>query len=149
MDFCVDHGLVPALSRFIENAMHWRVVVVGGRAVASYPNPVKEDDFRSKPSADPADYRSEVEPSLAGLACAATAALGITFSGVDVLRAPGRADCVLEVNFPCYFPKAQLMAGIDVAGAMVDDLAATSHALGPAAAQVAAIETTPRPDHAG
>src|SRR5262245_13019251 len=126
MEFCTDHGLVPALSAFVPDAMHWRVVVVGGKAVASYPNPVRPDDFRSRPSSDPAAYRSDVEESLATLACAATAALGITFSGVDVLRAPGRSDCVLEVNFPCYFPKAQLMAGIDVAGAIVDALTAAT-----------------------
>ncbi len=130
LEFCADHGLVPALSALVPDAMHWRIVVVGGKAIASFPNPVKPDDFRSKPSSDPAAYRSDVEEPLARLACAATAALGITFSGVDVLRAPGRDDVVLEVNFPCYFPKAQLMAGIDVAGAMVDALVTTavSHA---------------------
>lgn len=124
MDFCVDHGLIPALSAFVPDAMHWRVVVVGGRAVAGYKNPVKPGDFRSKPSADPADYTSEVEPALAQLACAAAAASDVEMAGVDILRAPGRADVVLEANFPCYFPKAQLVAGIDVAGAIVDALAA-------------------------
>ncbi len=122
IDFCSDHGLVPALSAFVPGAMHWRVVVVGGQAVACYRNPVKAGDFRSAPSTDAADYSAQVEPALAALACAAAVAVGVDFAGVDILRAPGRPDCVLEANSPCYFPKAQLMSGIDVAGAIVESL---------------------------
>lgn len=124
MEFCDDHGLLPELSAFIPQALHWRVVVVGGRAVACYPNPVKPGDFRSEPSTEPADYSSVVDAGLAALAVRATAALGVDFAGVDILRAPGHPDCVLEANVPCYFPKAQVMAGIDVAGAIVESLAA-------------------------
>lgn len=122
MDFCSDHGLVPALSAFVPDAMHWRVVVVGGRAVACYRNPVKRGDFRSTPSTDAADYSAHVEPALASMACVAAVAIGVEFAGVDILRATGRADCVLEANSPCYFPKAQMVAGIDVAGAIVESL---------------------------
>src|SRR5262245_43069085 len=31
MEFCADHGLVAALSAFVPDAMHWRVVVVGAK----------------------------------------------------------------------------------------------------------------------
>lgn len=122
----IDHlgsqGVQPLLSAFIPDALHWRLVVVGNRVVAAYPNHVVEDDFRSKPSTDPAEYVTEAPPDLAAVAVRAVHAMRREFGGVDVL-ADGRGRLVLlEANFPCYFPVAQTAAGIDVAGAMIDYL---------------------------
>ena len=122
LDSCAARGLDAELVQFIPDAMHWRVVVAGGRAVAVYTNPVRPRDFRSSPSTDPGDYADRVEPALADLAVRATLALGVDFSGVDVLRDRAGVDWVLEVNCPCFFPQAQIVAGIDVAGAIVDAL---------------------------
>ena len=44
------------------------------------------------------------------------------FGGVDLLRHPGGRWYLLEVNMPCYYPHAQEVAGVDIAGAMVDHL---------------------------
>jgi glutathione synthase/RimK-type ligase-like ATP-grasp enzyme len=45
----------------------------------------------------------------------------LEFGGVDILERDG-SSYLLESNFPCYYPHAQQIAGIDVAGAMVDHL---------------------------
>ena len=125
----VDHarsqGLSPALIQYLPDTVHWRVIVVGDRAVASYPNPVPPDDFRSRAPSDPAAYRAPPPPKLAALAVAATHTLGARFGGVDLLyRAEDDQAWILEVNTPCYFAHAQEEGGVDVAGAMLDALLA-------------------------
>lgn len=122
VDFAISQGRVPQLSRFISDAMHWRVVVVGGRAVVAYRNPIAEDDFRSYASDDPADATDAPDADLAELAIRAVAALRLEFGGVDILRGADGSLYLLEVNFPCYFAHAQRVAGIDIAGAMLDHL---------------------------
>ena len=44
------------------------------------------------------DFTTRVEPALAGLAEAATAALGLDVAGIDLFAPPGAAPLVLEVN---------------------------------------------------
>lgn len=122
-------GTIPWLSAYVPGAMHHRVIVVGDRAVCSYENPVRESDFRSSPSIDPADYTTDVPESLARVALAAARAERVFFAGVDVLVHPSGRVYLLEVNFPCYFPHATLVAGIDVAGPMVDFLVARAKLL--------------------
>jgi hypothetical protein len=38
VDFTIAQGHNPLLCQFIRDAVHWRVVVLGGRAIASYRN---------------------------------------------------------------------------------------------------------------
>jgi RimK-like ATP-grasp domain/2OG-Fe(II) oxygenase superfamily len=124
IDFAISQGRVPLLSQFILDATHWRVVVVGGRAVAAYRNPIQTDDFRSYASDDPTDATDSPNADLADLATRAVAALRLEFGGVDLLRGVDGALYLLETNFPCFFAHAQRVAGIDVAGAMLDHLLA-------------------------
>ena len=123
VDLALAQGMEPELCEFIAGSIHWRLVVVGDAVVASYPNPLRRDDFRSAPAEDPEVYvRGAPSAALAEVALRAVAAHGLDFGGVDLLvRADGSA-VVLEVNFPCYFPQAQEVAGIDVAGAIVERL---------------------------
>ena len=123
-DYALSQGRVPYLAAYVDGAAHWRVVVVGARAVAAYRNPIQSDDFRSYASEDPSDVTADPDADLADLAIRAVAALKLEFGGVDILRDPAGRLYLLEVNFPCYFAHAQRVAGIDVAGAMLDFLAA-------------------------
>jgi hypothetical protein len=122
LEHLLGSGSLPMMSTYIPGAMHHRVVVVGRRAVATYENPTRPGDFRSLPSDDPAAYTAEVPPELAGPAVRAVHAQRVLFGGVDLLRHPSGRVYVIEVNFPCYFPQATLVGGVDVAGAMVDFL---------------------------
>ena len=126
----LDHlhatGRAPQLSTYVPDALHWRCVVVGDRVAAAYRNFTYPDDFRSGPSSDPADYMIPEPSPLTALAVAATRAIRREFAGVDILEHASGRLYVLEANFPCYFPQAQEVGGIDVAGAMVDYLLAKS-----------------------
>lgn len=124
LDLLHAQGRTPLLSTYIPDALHWRVVVVGARAVAAYRNPTRADEFRSGVTRDPADYFSEVRPDLAAPAIRAVQVLRREFGGVDLLEHPSGRIYLLEVNCPCYFAQAQDVAGIDIAGAMLDHLLA-------------------------
>jgi hypothetical protein len=122
MDFLLASGQQPFLCAFIDEAVHWRATVVGDRVVAAYRNTPIGDDFRTFGSEDPADFTETPDPALADLAVRATKALRVELAGVDILQHPSGRLYLLEANFPCYFAHAQEVAGIDVAGAMVEHL---------------------------
>lgn len=116
-------GGSPWLMAYVPEAVHWRLVVVGDRVVASYRNATLQNDFRSAATRDPADYAAAPPEGMTALAVRATQVLRLELGGVDVLEHPptGRLY-LLECNFPCYFAQAQDVAGVDVSGAMVDHL---------------------------
>ncbi len=122
VDHLLEAGRTPWLSAFVDDAEHWRVIVVGDTAVAAYRNPIEVDDFRSVASEDPAEVTAAVPADLAALAAGAAAALRVETAGVDILRHPSGRLYLLEANFPCFFGHAQRVAGIDIAGRMVDHL---------------------------
>ena len=123
-------GESATLMSCIEPATHWRVLVVADRAVASYINSPRPDDFRTwVDEDDPSCFEQQPPQDVVQLSVQACQALGLEFGGVDVLvHASGRAY-VLEVNFPCYFGHPWRAAGIDVAGDLLDHLLAKSAAL--------------------
>lgn len=132
MDHAVAGGACPLLCRYVADAVHHRVVVIGDRAVAHYRNAQIADDFRSYGSDDVADYLQPLDGAMADLAVRAARALQVEMAGVDILRAPDGELFVLEANFPCYFAQAQLAVGVDVAGMMVDYLLAKARRNAPA-----------------
>ncbi len=131
-DYARALNRVPTLCAFVRDATLWRAVVVGTRAVAAYPCVAPEGDFRATIPAPDGPFLAEVPAALGALAVAAVASMDLSFGGVDVL-VRGDERYVLESNFPCYFPHAQIEGGIDVAGAMVDHLRrkASPQAAGP------------------
>jgi hypothetical protein len=129
VDHALAQGTLLELSAYVDRAVHHRVVVVGERGVATYRNVTRDDDFRSSPSEDPKDYSAQVPAALEKIALRAARALRLDFAGVDVLEHPSGRLYVLEANFPCFHPQAQLVAGIDVSGAMVDELLAKARRL--------------------
>ena len=123
-DLLLADGKAPFLSAYVDPADHWRVTVVGERAVAAYLNPREAGDFRTYGSERPEDFLAEPPADLVELALAATRATRVELAGVDILRHVSGRLYLLEANFPCYFAQAQAFGGVDVAGAMVDHLTA-------------------------
>jgi hypothetical protein len=129
LDHLFARGEAPLLCAFVDNAVHWRLTVVGDRAVACYRNLPQERDFRTCASEDPLDFTATPPPPLADLAVRAVRALRLEFGGVDVLEHPSGRLYVLEANFPCFFAQPQTVAGIDVAGAMLGHLMRKARAI--------------------
>ena len=128
-DLALAIGRYPLLMSYVPEAVHWRMVVVGERVVASYRNVINENDFRTSASREGADYDAVPSPSLERLALNATQALRLEFTGVDVLEHSSGRGYLLEANFPCYYAQAQDVAGVDISGAMLDHLIAKAERL--------------------
>lgn len=106
---------------YVPDALHLRLIVVGEEVITAYRNPTMPNDFRSEPAAAAQDYGIEVDPEWATVAVQASHVVGYAFAGVDLLVHPSGRCYLLEANFPCYFPQAEVF-GADVAGAMLDYL---------------------------
>lgn len=130
LDYFRALGANPVLCAYIENAVHWRVIVIGKRAVASYRNCTEADDFRTYARDELSDYDVRASPAMADIAVRAVASNRHEFGGVDILEQQDRQLFLLEANFPCYFPQAQLVSGVDIAGMMIDYLLRKAKRLG-------------------
>ncbi|MDE3195132.1 MAG: hypothetical protein KGN84_02230 [Acidobacteriota bacterium] len=126
VDFTLAQGQNPVLCEFIPDAVHWRVVVLGGKAIAWYRNPTEAGDFRSRGGREPADFEAHPPRAAIDAAVRAVPLFRLEFAGVDVLEDTAGRVWFLEANFPCYFPHAQLYGGVDIAGQMVEFLASRS-----------------------
>lgn len=122
IEYLVHQGSAPLLCSYVPDAVHWRVVVVGDQAIASYRNTKELDDFRTYAGTDLVDYPEEVPKRLGELAVRATSVLRRELGGVDILEHASGRLYVLEANFPCYFAQAQLVRGTDIAGVIVEHL---------------------------
>ena len=126
IDYAFAKGSRPSLSAYVPDAVHYRVTVVGDRALTTYRNVTAAGDFRTYTSQDPDDYDLPISEELASLAVTATRALRLELAGVDILEHPSGRLYLLEANFPCYFATPETVAGIDVSGALVEHLMAKS-----------------------
>ena len=101
----------------------WRVLVVGGRAVAAMRR-VSEHwvhNVAQGARCEPQTLTSGPGPELARLAVAAARALDMDYAGVDLLPAP---DCiqVIEVNGVAAWQGLQRVTRFNIAAALVNDL---------------------------
>jgi glutathione synthase/RimK-type ligase-like ATP-grasp enzyme len=122
VDYILAQGVNPLLASYIEDAIHWRLTVVGTDVVAGYRNTPRPDDFRTSSSKSQSDYFVDLPDHLRKMATEAVRAIRLEFGGVDILEHPSGRLYLLEVNFPCNFARAEEVAGINVTGRMVDYL---------------------------
>jgi RimK family alpha-L-glutamate ligase len=121
------HGGFAYLQRFVEPLSRpghdWRVLVVGGRAVAAmrrislhWVHNVAQGARCEAQSLHDGDG-----PELARLAQAAAQALDMDYAGIDLLPTPDGIQ-VLEVNGVAAWHGLQRVTSMDIARALVDDL---------------------------
>lgn len=123
------YGGLAYLQRFVPQpegpgapGFDWRVLVVGGRALAAMRR-VSAHWVRNVAQGARCQAAT-LTPALASLAEGAAAALGMDYAGVDLVpdaSAPLGAQ-VLEVNGVAAWRGLQSVTGFDIAQAMVDDL---------------------------
>ena len=119
-----DNKKTLVLRRFIHEARHIRIVVVGDQAVDAIEYQPQPDDFRTNAVAVPQVKAFDLESNLGikQTAEAAVKTIGLEFGGVDILLQPDGQFFIAEVNFPCNFARNQMNTGTNVAGAMVEYL---------------------------
>jgi len=122
---------VAYLQRFVPSAaapgkpgFDWRVLVVGGRAVAAMRR-VSQGWIHNVAQGARCEH-ADITPALAALAVRATEALGLDYAGVDLVPV-GEGDdtdqaMVIEVNGVAAWHGLQSVTAVDIAGLLVDDL---------------------------
>ena len=95
-----------------------RVIVVEDRAVAAIYR-ISDRDWRTNTARGGRAEPARLSPELEDLAVRASRALGLTYSGVDIVETRDGAY-VLEVNGVTEFKNVQRVTGIDVAGEIAD-----------------------------
>lgn len=109
------------LKQYINTTSTARIIVLGDNAIDSIEYRANPDDFRSNEGRTPNVFRATFDQKITNLAIQAVRALGLEFGGVDILLSDTQ-PLVAEVNFPCFFPRCQLLTGTDISGMMVDYL---------------------------
>lgn len=111
------------LRKYIEEARHYRLVVLGDEVIDTIEYKMPPDDFRTNASAIPeVEPRNDVSAETKDIAIRAVRASGVQFGGVDILIDQSGDPYVAEVNFPCNFARNQMCTGTDIAGKLVDFL---------------------------
>jgi RimK family alpha-L-glutamate ligase len=119
------HGELVYLQRFIAPVQRpgfdWRVLVVGGRAVAAMRRVGRGWVHNLAQGAR--GVAAELTPPLAELAERASDALGMDYAGVDLMPCAGPAPLqVIEVNGVAAWQGLQRVTGFNIARRLVDDL---------------------------
>jgi RimK family alpha-L-glutamate ligase len=101
-----------------------RVMVVGNRVLGAIERIAPPDDWRSNVSRGGTPRACDISPAWAALALRAAAAIGADYAGVDLLPDAEGSVFVLEVNGIPGWRGLQSATGIDVAGAIVEQVIA-------------------------
>lgn len=115
------YGRLAYLQRYVPGATHdWRVLVIGGRAVAAMCRSGAGwvHNVAQGARCEPA----ELTPVLADIAEQATAALGLDYAGIDLIPTPEGGPQVLEVNGVAAWRGLQKVTPFNIAQALVTDL---------------------------
>jgi tetrahydromethanopterin:alpha-L-glutamate ligase len=121
---CLDaYGGLAYLQRYVpplrSPGFDWRVLVMGGRAVAAMRR-ISAHWIHNVAQGARCEA-AEITPELAQPAVRAAMALGLDYAGVDLIPTPDGPQ-VLEVNGVAAWQGLQRVTGFDIAQALVDDL---------------------------
>lgn len=100
-----------------------RCLVVGDRVVAAMRRQAPEGDFRANLHRGGAAEAFDLEPAAADVAVRAATVLGLGVAGVDLILSK-RGPLVLEVNASPGLEGIERSTGVDVAGLIIDFVAA-------------------------
>ncbi len=113
------------LKEYFDVRSSARLIVLGDKVIDSIEYRANDDDFRSNEGNVPNVVAKKFSAEIEAVAVKAVHALGLEFGGVDILFSDDKMG-VAEVNFPCFFPRCQMLTGTDIAGQMIDYLVAKS-----------------------
>ncbi len=120
-DYDLCHGIYY-IQEFIESAdefgQDWRVLVVGGEAVAVMRR--EGEGWISNIANGGQGYRADLEPELENLAVRAVAAVGMQYAGVDLMRDREGRLWVTEVNSIPAWRGLQEVNDVHIASQLVD-----------------------------
>lgn len=108
--------------RYFDFKAHARIIVLNGKAISSIEYIRQGEDFRSNIGKAPQVKTRNFSDEVNKIAEKSVDSLGFEFGGVDILITSDDKPYIAEVNFPCFFPRAQNATGIDIASMMIEYL---------------------------
>lgn len=121
-DFLTEQNKSFILREFIDYVEHARLIVLGNKVISSIEYKRIKDDFRSNVGKELNVIAKKFSAEVEHIAVKSVSVLGYEFGGVDILIDKNGNPFIAEVNFPCYFPRAQKCTGVDISGQMLDYL---------------------------
>lgn len=115
-DLHQDYVIQPFIGESAGNDV--RVIVVGGKIVASMRRTAQQGEFRSNIHRGGQGHPIELQSEYGDMAVRATEAMELDIAGVDLLETPA-GPIVLEVNPSPGFEEIEAVTGIKVAEAMI------------------------------
>lgn len=122
VDYLMQNNQQAILRKFIKHREHARLIVLGDSVISSIAYQKPANDFRTNIGKKPSVVEKQYDAEIQAIAVRATRTLGFEFGGVDIIISENGTSYLAEVNFPCFFPRAQLLTGTDISGMMVDYL---------------------------
>lgn len=110
------------MRKFIDYKEHARLIVLGDKVISSIEYKKIRNDFRSNVGKELNIIAKSFGKEIENVAIDAVRVLGYEFGGVDILLDNKGDFYIAEVNYPCFFPRAQQTTGIDISGLMIDYL---------------------------
>lgn len=115
------HGNV-FLKQYIEHDEQARIIVLNGKVVGEKGNIKNGEEIVLNTGVNFTQAKRAYPAAIGEMAIQATRALGLNFGGVDILIGRDGKNYLAEVNMPCAFTYVEDIAGVDIAGKIVDFL---------------------------
>jgi glutathione synthase/RimK-type ligase-like ATP-grasp enzyme len=121
VDFMMAQGIDVTLKKYIEADGHYRVIVLDNKVLSTIKYNKPDKDFRTnagEPEVFPVNLSQE------GMDVALDAVskqdLQTNFGGVDLIWSEkDKLFYVMEVNFPCFFPRNEMVDNVSISSAII------------------------------
>lgn len=122
VDYAFHQSNELILRKFVDVRTSARLVVLGDQVIDSIEYTAPSGDFRSNEGSVPNVHAKEFSTQVKDIAIKAVSVLDLEFGGVDILIDQENKMYVTEVNFPCYFARAQMITGAPISDQIVEYL---------------------------
>ncbi|XOU94730.1 MAG: ATP-grasp domain-containing protein [Candidatus Kerfeldbacteria bacterium] len=120
LDYLRNDEAKVMIREYIPVTSSARLVVLGDKVIDSIEYQAPKDDFRSNVG-NPKVITKKFPKDIKDTAIKAVQLLNLEFGGVDILIHNNK-HYLTEVNYPCFFPRAQQITGTDIAAQMIEYL---------------------------
>ncbi len=111
------------MKEFIPHQKHARLIVLGDTVIDSIAYISQGDDFRTNVGKNILVAQEKFSSEIEVLAVKAVSVSGWEFGGVDIIiDERTNKPYLAEVNFPCFFPRAEELTGTPIAKMMLEHL---------------------------
>lgn len=110
------------LKKYIAHDEQARIVVLGDKVVGEKGNIRTGDEIVLNTGVNFTEEKRSYPEKVKQMAIKAVATLGLSFGGVDILIGKDGNNYLAEVNMPCAFKYVEDVAGVDIAGKIVEFL---------------------------